>query len=338
MGRNRHKWSSYFKILDELANKSNKAAICRACIEVLGDEAKKITNKANLCYNHLKSCPNFAQKYTTEELKKILQQNDKEILNESNNESNSESDESSSKKVKTVSQNLIKPVKRQRQTSVNQYLCHPLPDNIQQQFERHLIRGTVMNGLSFRWIQDEDIIAAFKLANPAIQLPHIVLVTNIENSTNSDDKKFPSDIAEIINDSTFWNDLKELNDILLPFCATLNQLQCDSARLCDYKKVLEMSQFRGKIKQERKLKAIEKAAKQIHNPNILLPISSDTEEKIITNWSSLLRDEQFEEELDFMDVDEMVHPATNQDAKWPLLRIFQNHIVQPDSYNLLLGI
>ncbi|CAG8793435.1 7789_t:CDS:1, partial [Cetraspora pellucida] len=40
-----------------------------------------------------------------------------------------------------------------------------------QQFERHLIRGTVMNGLSFRWIQDEDIIAAFKLANPAIQLP-----------------------------------------------------------------------------------------------------------------------------------------------------------------------
>ncbi|CAG8703975.1 6140_t:CDS:2, partial [Racocetra fulgida] len=292
-----------------LANKSNKAAICRACIEVLGDEAKKITNKANLCYNHLKSCPNFAQKYTTEELKKILQQNDKEILNESNNESNSESDESSSKKVKTVSQNLIKPVKRQRQTSVNQYLCHPLPDNIQQQFERHLIRGTVMNGLSFRWIQDEDIIAAFKLANPAIQLPSRrklsgsilkkeVLVTNIENSTNSDDKKFPSDIAEIINDSTFWNDLKELNDILLPFCATLNQLH----------------QFRGKIKQERKLKAIEKAAKQIHNPNILLPISSDTEEKIITNWSSLLRDEQFEEELDFMDVDEMVHPATNQDA------------------------
>ncbi|CAG8540399.1 9079_t:CDS:2, partial [Scutellospora calospora] len=106
------------------------------------------------------------------------------------------------------------------------------------------IKQTVASGLPFKWIQDDDIIAAFKLANPSIQLPSRhklsrsilnkeILVTNIENSINSDDKNFPSDIAKIINDSVFWNDLKELDEILLPFCATLNKLQCELARLYD---------------------------------------------------------------------------------------------------------
>ncbi|CAG8674646.1 10677_t:CDS:2, partial [Dentiscutata heterogama] len=116
MGCSHHKWSIYFKILDELANKSNKATICFACLEAMGSKAKKITNKANLCYNHLKSCPYFAQKYSSEELEKIL-----------------------------LTLNL------------------PLSDNIQQQFERYLIHGTVASGLPFKWIQDEDIVAAFKL-------------------------------------------------------------------------------------------------------------------------------------------------------------------------------
>ncbi|CAG8521899.1 15166_t:CDS:2 [Cetraspora pellucida] len=420
--RNRHKWSTYFKILDELANKSNKAAICRACYEALGDEAKKITNKANLCYNHLKSCPYFALKYAKEELEEILQL-DKEATQESDYESNEE--ENSTKKIKNT--------------------------------------------------KDEDIVAAFKLANPAIQLPSRRKLSGSENSNDSDNKKVPSDIVKIIEDSMFWNDLKELSEILLPFCATLNKLQCESARLCDimhayawmklsihlnslsapilgkwavyyytqwfdirpkiilleledflgnnspfdaipfdqfngdiikywtfikrgthkelanlalqlfgicvnsasverlfstmgflhskhrnrlgYKKVLEMSQLRGKIIQECKLNAIKKSANQIHHPNIILPISSDSEEndlfqesdseyyqvsnninndsqwqEIIENWLALLSDEQSEEDLD-----EVVYPATSHNAKWPLLQIFQDNIEQPASHNLLLG-
>jgi hypothetical protein len=46
-----------------------------------------------------------------------------------------------------------------------------LSEKVQQQFEQHLLRGTVVNGLSFRWIEDDDIVAAFKLVNPAIELP-----------------------------------------------------------------------------------------------------------------------------------------------------------------------
>ncbi|CAG8551521.1 6419_t:CDS:2, partial [Scutellospora calospora] len=97
-----------------------------------------------------------------------------------------------------------------------------------------------------------------------------------------------------------------------------------------YKKVFEMSQLRGKIIQERKLKSIEKTAKQIHNSNILLPIVSNSEEnysfqesdleldqweEVVANWLMLLRNEQFEEDLDSTEIDETVHPATSQEAK-----------------------
>src|SRR5690242_13123977 len=103
-----------------------------------------------------------------------------------------------------------------------------------------------------------------------------------------------------------------------------------------------MSQLRGKIMQERKLKAIEKSTNQIHNPNIMLPITSDSEEdglsqesdfekdqignnnnnnnqweEIIANWLALLRDEQLEEDLDLDNLDDIVYPATSQNAKWP---------------------
>ena len=55
----------------------------------------------------------------------------------------------------------------------------------------------------------------------------------MENSLNSNDKRFPLAISNIINDSTFWLDLKELDELLLPFCAALNKLQKESARLYD---------------------------------------------------------------------------------------------------------
>ncbi len=70
-----------------------------------------------------------------------------------------------------VSQNITTSSKGKTQTKVSQYLHHPLPEQVQQQFEQHLLRGTVVNGLSFRWIEDDDIMAAFKLVNPAIELP-----------------------------------------------------------------------------------------------------------------------------------------------------------------------
>ncbi|CAG8850523.1 23284_t:CDS:2, partial [Gigaspora margarita] len=117
----------------------------------------------NLCYNHLKSCSNFAKKYTTKELKKILQ-----IDNESNYES---SEKDTVKKIKqTESQNVAKPVKRKSQTSISQYLCRLLADDIQQQFERHLIHRIVVNGLPFKWIQDDDIVKEVNITKKQFEL------------------------------------------------------------------------------------------------------------------------------------------------------------------------
>ncbi|CAG8853984.1 38272_t:CDS:1, partial [Gigaspora margarita] len=38
-------------------------------------------------------------------------------------------------------------------------------------------------------------------------------------------------------------------------------------------------------------------------------------EEIVAKWLMLLRNEQFEKDLDLIDIDETVHPATSQDAK-----------------------
>jgi hypothetical protein len=49
---------------------------------------------------------------------------------------------------------------------------------------------------------------------------------------STSDKKFlPTEIIAIINNQSFWNHLYELQDILLPLCASLNKLQKDMARL-----------------------------------------------------------------------------------------------------------
>ncbi|CAG8494651.1 9862_t:CDS:1, partial [Dentiscutata heterogama] len=58
-----------------------------------------------------------------------------------------------------------------------------------------------------------------------------------------------------------------------------------------YKKVLEMSQLRGKIMQEHKLKSIEKTTRQIYNLNILLPIVSDSEKNYLSQDSDLELDQ-----------------------------------------------
>ncbi|CAG8714204.1 5437_t:CDS:2 [Cetraspora pellucida] len=532
MGRNRYKWSIYFKILDELANKSNKAAICYTCLEALRTEAKKITNKANLCYNHLKFCPYFAQKYSFEELEKILQ---------INNESNSESSEEDSDDDIVAAFKLVNP-------EIKLPSCHKLSESIlkkevnimKEQFElivkddntgitlifdgwknvvKQKIMGTVLitsKGKAIDLaIKDINVISVIsdsagenvksrkelrlqytnivflpcfahqanlcvadifksserynEISNKAVKIigcfnTSTYFLEKLRNQqmhlyngkayalTSPYAKKVPFDIAEIINDSMFWNDLKELDEILLLFCATLNKLQCKLACLYDiihayplfilswllhpsyglkklnihlnsllapilgkwvvyyytnwffirpksilleledflannslfdtisfdqfhndiikywlfikrgthkelanlalrlfgicinsasYKKVFEMSQLQGKIIQERKLKSIEKTAKQIHNSNILLPIVSNSEEnyssqesnseldqvndnkininiqwkEVVANWLILLRNEQFEKDLDLTKIDETVHPATSQEAK-----------------------
>ncbi|CAG8752602.1 19548_t:CDS:2 [Gigaspora margarita] len=74
-----------------------------------------------------------------------------------------------------------------------------------------------------------------------------------------------------------------------------------------------MSQLRGIIIQERKLfiSRIRFELDQVDDNN-------DTHwEEVVANWLMLLRNEWFEEELNWTEIDKTVHPATSQEAKWP---------------------
>src|SRR5688572_22427346 len=57
------------------ANSCNKYAVCRACISVVGKEEaykNKFTNTKRECAHHFQNCPNFARKYSTQEIKDLL--------------------------------------------------------------------------------------------------------------------------------------------------------------------------------------------------------------------------------------------------------------------------
>ena len=57
------------------ANKSNKYAVCWACINIIGkDEAYKLkfANTKKECARHIKNCQNFAQKYSSQQIAKLL--------------------------------------------------------------------------------------------------------------------------------------------------------------------------------------------------------------------------------------------------------------------------
>src|SRR5690242_12354392 len=52
----------------------------------------------------------------------------------------------------------------------------------------------------------------------------------MSKDTNAD-KMLPHNIILILQDSNFWNQLYELQDLLFPLCGVLNKLQKDVAQL-----------------------------------------------------------------------------------------------------------
>lgn len=87
------------------ANSCNKYAICRACISAVGkDEAykNKFTNTKRECVRYFQSCPNFAKKYTAQEIKDLLDKAERDGA------------KSTSKK-----KNIKPPKKRSRKTDIS---------------------------------------------------------------------------------------------------------------------------------------------------------------------------------------------------------------------------
>src|SRR4051812_32278634 len=77
MARKAHFVTFYVVVLHSAkkANSCNKYAVCRACISVVGKEEaykNKFTNTKRECARHFRNCPNFARKYSTQEIKDLL--------------------------------------------------------------------------------------------------------------------------------------------------------------------------------------------------------------------------------------------------------------------------
>ena len=67
-GKPLHQWTTYFNVLNEKKNKSNKIAICKACSNTNDPftSTENLTNKRSICRNHLKNCSNFKALYNDE--------------------------------------------------------------------------------------------------------------------------------------------------------------------------------------------------------------------------------------------------------------------------------
>ncbi|RIA88748.1 hypothetical protein C1645_739154 [Glomus cerebriforme] len=78
MGKPLHPFHSYFKLVSNPNNKSNKFAICLYCIEehtqniAVFKKECHVVNKAKSCHDHLTKCENFKSQYSESEYTEIL--------------------------------------------------------------------------------------------------------------------------------------------------------------------------------------------------------------------------------------------------------------------------
>lgn len=74
-----HKFREFFTLIANPNNKSNAKAVCNYCSAKHGGvqaaaliSGCSVTNKANLCRNHLANCNNFKEAFIEEEVAEIL--------------------------------------------------------------------------------------------------------------------------------------------------------------------------------------------------------------------------------------------------------------------------
>ncbi|GBC10038.1 hypothetical protein RclHR1_00930016 [Rhizophagus clarus] len=164
------------------ANKSNKYAVCRACISIIGkDEAYKLkfTNTKKECARHIKNYQNFAQKYSPQQITKLLDDAAKDgvkskppqkrCCTESSSES-SDNDNDDSILEQNKNNNNLKETSNLDGITLDNYIFS-LTIIQEQKLEQFLLDVTVSCGLAFQWIKDPAVKSLFNWLNPMITLP-----------------------------------------------------------------------------------------------------------------------------------------------------------------------
>ncbi|CAG8513550.1 4851_t:CDS:2, partial [Scutellospora calospora] len=179
----KHRLTTYIIVLNEMANKCNKFAICKACKEAISQEyaySKKIVNTKKCVKAHLSKCEYFFAKYGKEEGENILNKSDNETAKNNKNfkkrsndyqESETDSDSNS-----TIFNTKTKPL--------DQYITHPLNSAQQKKWWYLLLKATISNGWSFRWVENKDSKEIFTFLNSTLKLPTRKYLTQIKGVIN----------------------------------------------------------------------------------------------------------------------------------------------------------
>ena len=205
-----HRLTKYIKVLGK-QNSYNTYAACIGCVEKLeSDELIKntFTNKKPQVKNHLKNCRYFREKIGSQkELDDIINLTDNEIEEETdqkrqklnndsgkNNEkvinylislqynfrvSNFKSAEMGSVKSfgSFASTSSTRSSSSGKNTIKNNLIRTPTKNELPK-FERLLLRMSVANGFSFRWIDHPATLELFEFLNPHLVLPNRKALSN----------------------------------------------------------------------------------------------------------------------------------------------------------------
>jgi hypothetical protein len=191
MTRKQHYLTPYVVVLEQKANKSNKYAVCRACIRILGKDAaykERFTNTKKECARHFQNCPNFAAMYTPEQIKDLLDKAAKDgakiasdkpakkrsrtisaddLSDESDGDSDFEIDISNNQSSKQ--KEILIPI--QNENTLDNYVFHPLTTSQVCKLEEFLLEITISCGFAFQWIENDAVKRLFHWLNPMITLP-----------------------------------------------------------------------------------------------------------------------------------------------------------------------
>ncbi|CAF1481698.1 unnamed protein product [Rotaria sordida] len=151
-----------------------------------------------------------------------------------------------------------------KQYTMDRFTCKILSYSEQQNIDRYLLRAVIMNGISFRTVNNDFFIEFVKKLNPSYDLPnrkklaHEVLtqeVVYVENKNESllaeaahltlnideplevlvaiDKSIAPAKFINIINNRLFFHDIESLHKIMQPLAYAMTIIQSSSITLAD---------------------------------------------------------------------------------------------------------
>ncbi|RIB26975.1 ribonuclease H-like domain-containing protein [Gigaspora rosea] len=253
MGKNnptRHRLTQYIEVLKEKSNEYNRFAICKSCKEANGDDYatnrlysinyiygdlgklvcvfyttyskriyKALLKEAQLnrlVKSHLKNCAYFKNQKGEDKAEKILNDTDNEKSKK--HKYKSKDNESSDQ-----SQDDLGAYKG----PLDLHTIRKLSKTEQSQFYYLILKMTVVNGWSFRWVENPDSLAPFKYLNPKITLPSRKQLSG--KILNEAVTEFMSKIEKIVQNDIVAQDVSaersRTNDIILKVEELFNELE-----------------------------------------------------------------------------------------------------------------